>query len=169
MRLSAIETIALLFTGLAASASAAQTYITFQQRDDLAQAIIFGQRIDACSEMLAAVAPLGDGATQERRARIAAGGAGTRLAYVSADYFLGGSPTDVRQRAGVVVSAYRRAATRFLITMPDAAAERTTFFDAAFARLTRAGEQTPREDFVRFLSDIDENISGLIDDCRALV
>jgi hypothetical protein len=51
-RLSFVEIIAVLFTGIAGLASAAQAYVSWETRGEVSRAIVFAERIDACAKVM---------------------------------------------------------------------------------------------------------------------
>lgn len=167
-RLSGIETIALLFAGLAGMASAVQAYVSWETRGEVSRAIVFSQRLDGCSKALAAIEPFVVKARPEGRQVVARGKPDGRYSLPQYYYGLssGNAAFDARHRPRV--EAWRTAAATFRIVSPNHAEEVVSSLDRAITRDIEEGRFFSQSDMLAWLERLDAAASDLLRDCRNL-
>lgn len=169
MKLSFIELVAVLFTGVAGLASAVQAYVSWETRGEVSRAIVFAERLDACAEALAAIQPFAEKARPEAREVVAGGAADGQ--YSLPAYFYrtsAGSPVFDSEHAPRV-ERWRRAAAALGIVAPDSVETRVGYFDGVIAKEIEAGEYMSQAEMLAWLERMDAEAAGLKDECRALL
>lgn len=166
-RLSFIEVLALVFAAIAGLAASVQAYVSWVARDEVARAIIFSERIDACADMIAAIDFVARKARPEARDRLLAS---DRQTFFRPEYFLGFSavrsdPAAVHRTAE---TRFQEASAAFRIVMPQELEEPTDFLAVVIQDEVLLGGEVSREDFIAYLEVIDENAKRITDACRAL-
>ncbi|MEL6318758.1 MAG: hypothetical protein AAFR16_14090 [Pseudomonadota bacterium] len=165
MRLSTIEFLALLFTGVAGAASAVQAYVSWNTRDEVSRAIVFAQQIDACANMLASIAFVTDKADAETRAQVRAA---DRRALYRPEFFFG--PEAMRSGVGQahrpLVARFEVAASTFKIVMPEELEPTVVFFERVVRREVTSGGGVAPAAFAEYLAEIDRNAQVLVTACR---
>ena len=169
MRLSFIELIALIFTALAGVAASVQAFVSWNTRDEVARAIVFSERLEACADMMAAVNFVTFRSTPEARERLSNGPA-ANLYFT--EFFLGYEAV----RAGADASAvfrplearFQSAAAAYKIVMPEDLAPTIAFFERVVQIDVMNGGTLPKPEFLKYLEKVDDNAEILISACREL-
>lgn len=166
MRLSFIELLALAFTGLAGVAASVQAYVAWQTREEVANAIIFAERIDACANMLASIEFVVDRADPESREKVAA----STRPYYRPEYFLGYDAVSngIEPVHRPLLASFQKAASAYKIVMPAETAAAVEFFERVVRREVPAGGEVSGPDFAAYLAEIDRRAAELTAACRAL-
>lgn len=169
MRLTFVEIVAMMFTAVAALASAVQAFISFETRGEVARAIVFAERIDACAAVLSTIQPLTAKAGPDSRAKVAGGAADGRYSLPGFYYRQSAGNPAFEARHGPLVESWRTAAAAFSIVMPPETAARLALFDQAITVDLPAGAFMSREEMIAWLEAVDDGAAALAEDCRALL
>lgn len=167
-RLTVIEVFALFFTGLAGLAAAVQAYVIYDTRGELADKMVFAQRLNVCAELLTALDPVVSMASDERRA-VVLDNEQPDAAYFPAVYFFPGSasPELLEARHMDIVAKWVRAASAFVIVMPEEIRPRIAYFDRIMKEeMIAYGQPMTAADFAEWLRRIDAEAQELIASCR---
>ncbi len=167
--LSFVEIVAVLFTGIAGLASAAQAYVSWETRGEVSRAIVFAQRIDACAKVMAAIDPFVAKARAEGRAVMANGPPDGR--YSLPAYYYGRSSGNAAFDAqhDPRVEAWRVASAAFLIVSSSGAEERVAFFDYVIIKEIEEGRFMSQKEMIGWLENMEASSRELLKDCRSLL
>ena len=167
--LSFIELIAVLFTGVAGLASAVQAYVSWETRGEVSRAIVFAQRIDACSQVMAAIEPFVSKARPEARAKIVNGPSNNRYSLPQFYYRKSSGNAAFRADHGPRVERWRLASAAFVIVSPAAAIEPVKYFDQVITREIAEGRFMNQEQLTIWLERLETQSHALTANCRALL
>ena len=167
--MSFVEFIAVVFAGLAGLASAVQAYVSWETRGEVSRAIVYAQRIDACSKLLAAVDPFVAKARAEGRALVAKGKADGRYSLPAYYYRMSSGNAAFEARHGARVQNWRVAAAAFRIVAPESGLAQVAFFDKAITKDIPEGRFMNQADMLEWLTQMEANATALTQDCRRLV
>ncbi len=167
--LSFIEFVAVLFTGVAGLASATQAYVSWETRGEVSRAIVFAQRIDACSKVMAAIDPFLSKAKQEGRDLVASGQTDGRYSLPNYYYRLPSGNAAFNAKHGPRVDKWRVAVSAFRIVAPDGAKEQIEYFDRIITKEISEGKFMKQADLITWLETLETNSKGLAEGCRGLV
>ncbi len=168
--LTVTELVAIVFAGLAGVASAVQAYVSWETRGEVSRAIVFAQRIDACSKVMAAIEPLLDKARADGRAIVAKGQPNGRYSLNRFYYNLPSGNAAFKARHGPRVENWRVASAALQIVAPTKSMEqRITYFNRAITKDIEAGKFMSQATLMTWLEDFEANAQALQQDCRGLV
>ena len=167
--LSFVEIIAVLFTGIAGLASAAQAYVSWETRGEVSRAIVFAQRIDACAKVMAAIDPFVAKARTQGRAVVKNGPPDGR--YSLPAYYYGKSSGNAAFAAehNPRVEEWRVASAAFLIVSPGGAEEKVAFFDHVITKEIEEGRFMSQKEMIAWLENLEAKSHELLRDCRSLL
>jgi hypothetical protein len=168
-RLSFVEMIAILFTGIAGLASAVQAYVSWETRGEVSRAIVFAQRIDACAKVMAAIEPLVAKARAQGRALVAGGKSDGRYSLPAYYYGLSSGNPAFDAKHGPLVDKWRVASAAFLIVSPDRTAEPVAYFDHVITKEIGDGKFMSQAELLVWLERLDTQAESLLKDCRGLL
>jgi hypothetical protein len=169
-RLSLLEVLAVLFTGLAGLASAVQAYVSWETRGEVSRAIVFAQRIDACARVMAAIEPLRAKARPEGRAVVASGQPDGRYSLPMLYYGQSAGNAAFDAKHGSMVAQWRVASAAFSLVSASAdSAARLAALDRIVTREIPEGQFMTRDEMVAWLEQLESNAQGLASGCRALL
>ena len=168
-RLSFVEIIAVLFTGIAGLASAAQAYVSWETRGEVSRAIVFSERIDACAKIMAAIDPFVAKARSGERAALVSGGSSER--YSLPRYYYGQSSGNSAFDAehNPRLESWRVAAAAFRIVSPDGADDQIGFFDRVITTEIEQGRFMSQSELVTWLERLEAKSEELTKICRGLL
>lgn len=171
MRLSVVEISAILFAAVAALASAAQAYLTYQERGEVARAIIFAERIEACTNLLSAIEPVVSKTTPAWIERISASSSGGREFRPAVFYFPQGTGSGSGAEAHAqMLKDWAAAKSAYLIVMPESARPRVAFFDRVVqTEIYDYNNALTKPEFIAWLTSVSNEAAAIADDCRSLV
>lgn len=174
MRLSFIEVMALAFTGLAGAATAVQAYVSWETRGEVARAIVFSERIDACAGVLGVLDFIAAKTRSEDLARLRdafAASDGRRVDPVMSSYFHPNGTISASAVEGqeARLAAWRFAARTYRIVMPAEAAAEVDFFDRVLSEEIWVYAPQPGDAFLARLEEFDRRIAAIDRRCRGLV
>lgn len=162
------EIVAILFAGLAGIASAVQAYVSWETRGEVSRAIVFAQRIDACSRVMAALEPFVAKADKEARAVVAKGKADGRYSLPAYLYRMSSGNAAFNAKHDPRVAEWRLGAAALDIVSPSQATEqRIKYFDDFLTEEIPAGRYMNQLEMLQALEDFDDNAQALKADCRA--
>jgi len=168
-RLSFVEMIAILFTGVAGLASAVQAYVSWETRGEVSRAIVFAQRIDACAKVMAAIEPLVAKARPEGRAVVAKGRADGRYSLPAYYYRQSSGNPVFDAKHDPLVQKWRVASAAFLIVSPDRTEDLVAFFDRVITKEIPDGKFMSQAEMLVWLERLEAQSQGLLKDCRGLL
>ena len=165
--LSFIEFLALVFTALAGVAASIQAYVSWQTRDEVARAIIFSERIDACADMLASIEFLADKADEDGRQAVQ-DSPPDHVYYT--EHFLGYDAVrgDTAAVFRPVEARFQAAAAAFKIVMPDDMTPTVEFFERVVQNDVLLGGRQDDGPFLEYLTEVDRQARMILDACRSL-
>lgn len=169
MRLSFVEVLALLFTGLAGLATAVQAYVSWEDRGDIAKAIVYAGRIDACADLLTTLSPITEKASDSARADLATWGREEWQPAIVFDVSKNPGEEQAFARYESLLAEWRRASTAFLIIAPETMHGYVAFFGDVIRDDVATYDRISDADFMARLAEIDRQASALRAECRALV
>ena len=169
MRLSFIEFVALLFTGLAGLATAVQAYVSWEDRGDVAKAIVFSSRIEACADLLATLSPITEKATQTSRDALAAQDWESWQPALVFDVSRNPGEAQEFARYEAVLGEWRRASSAFLIVAPDPMHRFVDFFGSIIRDEAPSYDRIDNDAFLTWLAEVDSQAQDLRAACRGLV
>lgn len=167
--LSFVELVAVLFTGIAGLASALQAYVSWETRGEVSRAIVFAQRIDACSQVLAAIEPFVAKARPEARQTLANAPSGGRYSLPQYYYRKSSGNAAFRAEHGPRVERWRLASAAFQIVSPAAALEPVRYFDEVITQEIAAGRFMDQATFSTWLERLHAQSQTMTANCRALL
>ena len=168
--LTVTELVAIAFAALAGIASAVQAYVSWETRGEVSRAIIFAQRIDACSKVMAAIEPLLDKARADGRAIIANGQPDGRYSLNRYYYRLPSGNAAFKAKHGPRVENWRVASAALQIVAPTKSMEeRITYFNRAITKDIEAGKFMSQAEMTAWLENFETNAEALKQGCRGLV
>lgn len=168
-KLSFIELMALLFTGIAGLASAAQAYVSWETRGEVSRAIVFAQRIDACSQVLAAIDPFVSKAREDGRKLVAGGSTNGRYSLPQYYYRLSSGNAAFDGKHGPRVEKWRVAAAAFRIVAPKTTQEQIEFFDQIITKEIPEGRYLTQGQFLIWLKTLEDKSVELALGCRGIL
>lgn len=168
-RLTFIEFMAMIFTALAAAATGVQAFVSWETRNEVARAIVFAERIDACTRVISAMEPLTERATVSWRESVAQ----SERDGINPTLFFSpmlaapqnGGPTLHEQ----MLREWKRAATAFRLVMPLEDRQQIAYFDTQLRREMVRYESIPKAEFVAWLEAVDAAAAALEERCRRLI
>lgn len=169
MRLSFVEFVAVLFAGLAGLASAVQAYVSWETRGEVSRAIVFAQRIDACSKVMAAIEPFVAKARSEGRALVGSGQANGNYSLPTYYYMMSSGNAAFDAKHEPLVDKWRMASAAFLIVSPDRTEEVVTYFDHAITKDIPEGRYMTQAEMLAWLEKLEAQSQSLLKDCRGLL
>lgn len=169
MRLSPIEFMALLFTGLAGVATAVQAYVSYEERGEVARAIVFAERIDACANLLAALEPFVAKAREDGRAIVAAGSADGRYSLSGYYYRTSAGNAGFDEKHGARLAEWRRASAGFAIVAPEPMRARLPRLDKAIGRDFEAAAFFSQDEMIEWLTRLEADADAIAADCRGML
>ncbi|MEM9029056.1 MAG: hypothetical protein AAGC70_11870 [Pseudomonadota bacterium] len=167
--LSAVEFIAILFAGLAGIASAVQAYVSWETRGEVSRAIVFAERIDACSKVLAALDPFVAKARAEGRERVARGAPDGRYSLNRYYYRMSSGNTAFDAVHGPRIEAWRVAAAAFSIVGPPGSEGRLAYLNKAIAEDIEAGKFMNQAEMLAWLERLEIETKALKQGCRSIM
>lgn len=168
--LTVTELVAIVFAGLAGVASAVQAYVSWETRGEVSRAIVFAQRIDACSKVMAAIEPLLDKARADGRAIVAKGQPDGRYALNRFYYQLPSGNAAFKAKHGPRVEKWRVASASLQIVAPTKSMEeRINYFNRAIVKDIEAGKFMSQAEMIAWLETFESSAEALKQDCRGLV
>ena len=167
--LSFIEMMALTFTAVAALASAVQAFVSFETRGEVSRAIVFSERISACSAAQVAIEPFAAKATDQARAVVANGPADGRYSLSSYYYRTPSGNAAFEAAHGPQLAAWRAAHAMTTIVLPPEFAEHTDFFDQLIGVDIPAGNFMDQAEMLAKLERLDSAKAAFIEACRNLL
>ena len=168
-RLSFVELIAVLFTGIAGLASAVQAYVSWETRGEVSRAIVFAQRIDACSKVMASIEPFVAKARSEGRAAISGGPSLGRYSLPQYYYRRSAGNADFKAAHNPRVEKWRVASAAFLIVSPIGAKEQVAFFDRVITKEIAEGQFMNRPELITWLEKVESKALEMTKGCRSLL
>lgn len=168
-RLSFVEIMALLFTGIAGIASAVQAYVSWETRGEVSRAIVFAQRLDACAKVVAAIDPLVAKARPESRRVVASGRPDGRYSLPQFYYGQSSGNPGFEAKHGPLVDRWRTAAASLLIAGPERAADRLAFFDRVVTKEIEEGRFMSQAEMIAWLERLEDEARRLMADCRSFL
>ncbi len=168
-RLSFVETIALFFAGIAGLASAVQAYISFETRGEVSRAIVFAERLDACSQVLAVIDPFIRKASTEARDTLVRGPKADRYSLPRYYYKLSSGNQAFEAKHGPSVEKWRVSSAAFLIVNPQNAHEVIKYFDKIITREIEEGKFMSQVELIKWLENLDNQSQKLFKVCRNLI
>lgn len=169
MKLSIIELVAVLFTGVAGAASAVQAYVSWETRGEVSRAIVFAERLDACAEALAAIQPFVEKAGPEGRELVASGDADGRYSLPAYYYRVSAGTPKFDAEHMPRVERWRRASAALAIVAPNNVEERVGYFETVIAEEIEAGKYMSQAEMIAWLQKMDDEATALKEECRALL
>jgi hypothetical protein len=168
-RLSFVEVVAVLFAGLAGLASGIQAYVSWETRGEVSRAIVFAQRIDACSRVMAAIEPFVAKARADGRALVASGGADGR--YSLPILYFGQSSGNAAFDAEIapLIDKWRVASAAFLIVTPRSTDGLVADVDKAITKDIEDGKPMSQAEVLLWLEQLDAKAQKLMQHCRSLM
>lgn len=168
--LTVTELVAIIFAGLAGIASAVQAYVSWETRGEVSRAIVFAQRIDACSKVMAAIEPLLDKARADGRTVVAKGQPGGRYSLNRYYYQLPSGNAAFKAKHGPRVETWRKASAALQIVAPNQSMEeRISYFNRAIVKDIEAGKFMSQAEMILWLETFEASAEALKRDCRGLV
>lgn len=168
--LTVTEMVAILFAGIAGIASAVQAYVSWETRGEVSRAIVFAQRIDACSKVLAALEPFADKADKDARAVVAKGKADGRYSLPGYFYKMSSGNAAFNAKHDPRVAEWRLASAALDIVIPtQTTAQRIAYFDNVITKEIEAGSFMNQAEMLQWLEKFESNAEALKHDCRALL
>lgn len=168
--LTVTELVAIVFAGLAGVASAVQAYVSWETRGEVSRAIVFAQRIDACSRVMAAIEPLLDKARADGRAIVAKGQPGGRYSLNRYYYKLPSGNAAFRAKHDPQVEKWRVASAALQIVAPtEGMEERITYFNRAITKDIVAGKFMSQAELLTWLETFESSAKTLKQNCRSLM
>lgn len=168
-QLSRVEIIAMLFTGIAGLASAVQAYVSWETRGEVSRAIVFAQRLDACSKVIAAIEPLVAKARPEGRKRVASGRPDARYSLPQLYYGQSAGNPAFEAKHGPLVEKWRPAAASLLIAGPERTAAGLAYFDRVITQEIEEGRFMEQAELIAWLEKLEDEARKLTEDCRSLL
>ena len=168
-QLSFIELMALLFTGIAGMASAAQAYVSWETRGEVSRAIIFAQRIDACNQVLAAIDPFVSKAREDGRKLVAGDSANGRYSLPQYYYRLSSGNAAFEAKHGPRVEKWRVAAAAIRIVAPQTTEGQIEFFDKVITKEIPEGRYLTQAQFLLWLKVLENKSNELAEGCRGVL
>lgn len=168
-RLSFIEFVAVIFTGIAGLASAMQAYVSWETRGEVSRAIVFAQRIDACSKIMAAIDPFVEKAKATGRAVVASGQPDGRYSLPLYYYRQSSGNAGFDAKHGPRVERWRVAASAFRIVAPKGAMGQIAFFERAITKEIPEGKFMKQAELISWLTQLEAKSEELANNCRDLV
>ena len=168
--LTATEMVAILLAGVAGAASAVQAYVSWETRGEVSRAIVFAQRIDACSKVLASLEPFLVKAGPDARAIVAKGKVDGRYSLPAYFYQMSSGNAAFDARHEPRVTEWRLAAAALDIVSPtETTAERIAYFDDVITKQVEAGRFMNQSEMLSWLEQFETNAKALKQDCRSLL
>ena len=168
--LTMTEMVAILLAGIAGFASAVQAYVSWETRGEVSRAIVFAQRIDACSKVLASLAPFVVKAGPDARAVVAKGKADGRYSLPGYFYQMSSGNAAFNAKHEPRVAEWRLASAALDIVSPtETTAQRIAYFDDAITKQIEAGRFMNQTEMLQWLEQFEANAKGLKQDCRGLL
>lgn len=167
-RLSFIELSALMFTGVAGLGSAVQAYVSWETRGEVARAIVFAQRIDACSELMSAIEPFAAKARPEGRAMVARGAAEAQYSLPQLYYTMSSGNAAFEAAHGQHIDKWRIAAAAFKIVSTEGSEDRLAYFDNVITREISEGTFMTQSEMLIWLERLESETDKLVKSCRGL-
>ncbi|MBI1385770.1 MAG: hypothetical protein GC150_12745 [Rhizobiales bacterium] len=167
--LSTVELMAVLFTGIAGLASAVQAYVSWETRGEVSRAIVFAQRIDACSKAMAAIEPFVAKARAEGRAIVASGQPGGNYSLPQYFYRMAAGSASFEAEHNPRVGAWRIAAAAYRIVSPAGAQEAVEDLDRAITVDIAEGRYMDQAEMLAWLEGLEANADRLTATCRGWV
>ena len=165
-RLSFVEMVALTFAGVAGLASGVQAYVSWDTRGEVSRAIVFAQRINACSKVLAAIEPFAAKARADGRAVVASGAADGRYALPTYYYGLSSGNAGFDQKHDPLIEKWQVAAAEFLIVSPGGGEELVRYFDRAITKDIPEGAYMTQAEMLLWLEKLDAQAQAMLQNCR---
>lgn len=169
MRLSFVEMIALLFTGVAGLASAVQAYVTWETRGEVSRAIVFAERIDACAKVLAAIEPIVAKARPEGRVLVRKGQPDGRYSLPMLFYQQSSGNAAFDAKHDPLINTWRIAAAEFRIVSPEETNGAVEFFEHVITKEIEQGSFMNRAEMIAWLEEVEAKSQELVKGCRGLV
>lgn len=167
--LSFVEMMALVFAGLAGIASAVQAFVSFETRGEVARAIVFAERIDACAGVMVAIEPFVAKARPEARKLVEGGDPGGRYSLPGLYYRTSSGNPAFNAAHDPLVDRWRIAYAAFSIVLPEGVRERGAFFERAIVEDVPAGAFMSQAEMLHWLEAFDREAAALKADCRSLL
>ena len=168
--LTLTEFIAILFAGLAGTASAVQAYVSWETRGEVSRAIIFAQRIDACAKVMAAIEPFVAKARPQGRAAVSKGQPDGRYSLPSFYYRMSAGNAAFRAKHNPRVAELRVASSALQIVSPSKKSEELiAYFDNAVTKDITAGRFMNQAEMIAWLERLEASANTLKQDCRGLL
>lgn len=168
-RLSPVELVAIIFTGVAGLGSAVQGYVSWETRGEVSRAIVFAQRIDACSQVMAAIEPFAAMARPEGRALVASGQADGQYSLPNYYYTMSSGNAAFDAKHEPLIDKWRVASAAFRIVSADRTEEVVAYFDHAITRDIPEGRYMSQAEMIAWLEKLDGQSQTLLKDCRGLL
>jgi hypothetical protein len=168
-RLSFVEIVAVLFTGVAGLASGVQAYVSWETRGEVSRAIVFAQRIDACAKVMAAIEPFVAKARPEGRAVVASGTADGQYSLPNYYYLMSSGNAAFDAKHEPLVDKWRVASAAFQIVSADRTEEVVAYFDHAITKDIPEGRYMSQAEMIMWLEKLDAQSQTLLKDCRGLL
>ncbi|MCI4661863.1 MAG: hypothetical protein MRY63_08610 [Neomegalonema sp.] len=168
-KLSFIEMIALAFTGLAGIASAVQAYVSYETRGEVSRAIVFSERIDACSDVLVAIEPFVRKAAETRPAIEGKPASGEgRYSLPGLFYGQSAGSSAFKSRHEPRLQDWERAYSTFKIVLPEAFQPAGSYFNGLITRQIEDANFLDRGEMITTLREIEQQAQALTGQCRQL-
>ncbi|HKJ60986.1 MAG TPA: hypothetical protein VKA94_03190 [Hyphomicrobiales bacterium] len=167
--LSLVEIIAVLFTGVAGLASAVQAYVSWETRGEVSRAIVFAERIDACTKMLAAIDPLLAKAQPKAREVVAKAEGDSRFSLPMYYYqqSSGNAGFDAAHRP--MLDQWQVASSAFMIVNGDWADDLVAYFDTIIKSEIEEGRFMTQAEMLAWLETLEANAEQVMKGCRGLL
>lgn len=167
--LSFVEITAVLFAGMAGIASAIQAYVSFETRGEVARAIVFAERIDACAGVMVAIEPFVAKARPEARKLVEGGDPGGRYSLPGLYYRTSSGSPAFDAAHDPLVDRWRIAYAAFSIVLPEEVRARGAYFDRVIVDDLPAGAFMSQAEMLDWLETLDREAAALTADCRSLL
>jgi len=168
-RLSFVELVALMFAGLAGLASAIQAYVSWETRGEVSRAIVFAERIDACSKVLAVIHPFLEKAKPEARAIVASAAGDQRFSLPRYYYQQSSGNSGFDAEHGPRADQWRVASASFLIVNSGWAEDQVAFFDRIITSEIEEGRFMTQAEMIAWLEQLEVKAGELMKGCQALL